>query len=74
VHVCDSVKGDGSSHQDRNVWTGGGVIPLKRWLDAVASTGFDGWYAGELFSEKHWELDPWDTARVLRDQLEYLLI
>ena len=74
VHVCDSLNGDGSNHADRGVWTGGGQIPLKRWVEAVVATGFDGWYAGELFSEKHWELDPWQTARLLRDQIAYLFV
>ena len=74
VHYCDSVAGDGSSHNDRAVWTGGGVIPQKQWVEAVRSTGFDGWWSCELFSERHWELDPRKTARLLREQLEYLLI
>ena len=74
VHVCDSVAGDGSGHVDRDIWTGAGVIPQKQWVDAVRSTGYDGWMSCELFSAKHWELDPWQTAGLLRQQLEYLLI
>ena len=74
AHYCDSLAGDGSSHADREVWTGGGIIPLKEWVDAMLSTGFDGWWSCELFSERHWELDPWKTARLLREQLEYLLV
>jgi len=74
VHYCDSAAGNGSDHSDREVWTGGGIIPLKQWVDAVCSTGFDGWWSCELFSSRHWELDPWQTARLLKDQLKYLLV
>lgn len=74
VHVCDSVRGDGSSHDDREIWTGGGIIPQKQWLDAVLATGYDGWFSCELFSHKHWELDPRQTARLLQEQLRYLLL
>ena len=58
----------------RDVWTGAGRIPLKEWVDAVHATGFDGWWPCELFSEKDWELDPWETARNLRKLLEHLLV
>jgi sugar phosphate isomerase/epimerase len=73
VHLCDSLKGDGSDHEDRNVWTGGGVIPLQEWTDAIKATGFDGWWAGEMFSHKHRELDQWQVAQAIRE-LMYMLI
>ena len=57
----------------RAVWTGGGNVPLKAYVDAVLSTGFDGWWSGELFSPKHWELDPWETAGLLKNTIRYLL-
>lgn len=78
VHFCDSSKPLGVRSPDhtqpsRQVWTGGGLIPLKEWVDAVKSTGYDGWWSPELFSSKHWELDPWETALSLRQMLEYLM-
>lgn len=75
VHFCDSMPVTGKTvmHNLREVWTGGGHIPLKEWVDAVQATGFDGWWSCELFSPKHWELDPWETARNLKDMLRYLL-
>lgn len=78
VDFCDSLDGFGE-HGDgrqsgRNVWTGGGRIPLKEWVDAVRATGFDGVWRCELLSPKYWELDPWNTARDLKSFLEYLLI
>ena len=76
VQFCDSVRSSGENWTlwDRHVWTGDGVIPLKEWVDAVRATGFDGWWSCELFSPKHWELNPWETASLLKDQLKYLLI
>lgn len=76
AHYCDSlaVPSGPISHDLRHVWTGGGGIPLKEWVDAVLATGFDGWWSCELFSPKHWELDPWATARLLKAQLEYLIV
>ena len=74
VHFCDSVKGDGSSHDDRDIWTGAGCIPLKEWIDAVVATGYDGWVSCELFSHKHWDKDPHEVARRLREHLEFVLL
>lgn len=74
VHFCDSLPVKSKvTHGLREVWTGAGNIPLKEWVDAVLSTGFDGWWSCELFSPVHWELDPWETARLLKDTLRYLL-
>jgi sugar phosphate isomerase/epimerase len=78
VDFCDSLDpfqqaGD-IEQRGRNVWPGGGRIPLKEWVDAVQATGFDGIWRSELLSPKYWELDPWTTARDLRTYLEYLLI
>ena len=46
IDFCDSLdafgeRGD-SSQRGRNVWPGGGRIPLKAWVDAVRAMGFDG--------------------------------
>ena len=76
-HICDSTQPFdvlGSAEMpSRAVWTGGGNVPLKAYVDAVLSTGFDGWWSGELFSPKHWELDPWETAGLLKNTIRYLL-
>jgi sugar phosphate isomerase/epimerase len=78
VDFCDSVGGfgerDDARQRGRDVWTGGGRIPLKEWVDAVKATGFDGVWRCELLSPKYWELDPWHTARDLRMFLQYLLL
>jgi sugar phosphate isomerase/epimerase len=77
VDFCDSLdpfgKGGDIAQRGRDVWTGGGQIPLKEWVDAVRATGFDGVWRSELLSPRYWELDPWNTARDLRILLEYML-
>lgn len=76
VHFCDSLDRTGEqwSPAERETFTGQGRIPLKEWVDAVRATSFDGWWSCELFSPRHWELDPWETARELKDILKALLV
>jgi len=77
VDFCDSFDGFGErgdvQQRGRDVWTGGGRIPLKGWVDAVRATGFDGIWRCELLSPKYWELDPWQTAHDLKSFLEYMM-
>lgn len=78
VDFCDSADNFGErgdpGQRGRDVWTGGGRIPLKEWVEAVKATGFDGIWRCELLSPKYWELDLWQTARDLKSFLEYLLV
>lgn len=78
VDVCDGIgppgAHSGADQTGRWVWTGAGAIPLKAWVDAVRSTGFDGTWSCELLSPRHWELDPWQTAQDLRQLLTYLFL
>lgn len=79
AHVCDSLEAHGErggpDQRGRNVWPGGGRIPIKAWVDAVLATGFDGWWSCELLSPTYWELDPWTTARDLREHfVRYMLV
>jgi len=58
VDFADSLGPAGSPSPDqrsRCVWPGDGVIPIQAWVDAVRSTGFDGWWDNELYSPLHWE-------------------
>lgn len=73
VDFGDSIGPAGAPTPDqvsRRVWTGEGDIPLQEWVDAVRSTGFDGWWDNELYSPPHWELD--DPYRVASGLLEVL--
>jgi sugar phosphate isomerase/epimerase len=78
VDFCDSLDGFGERGDPRqlgrDVWTGGGRVPLKEWVDAVRATGFDGIWRCELLSPKYWELDPRKTAADLKGLLEYMLV
>jgi sugar phosphate isomerase/epimerase len=61
--------------RSRRVWPGEGDIPLQTWVDAVRSTGFDGWWDNELYSPTHWEWpDPFAVGRGLLDVLRGLLL
>ena len=76
VHICDGIRTDDPiPDQDvlRDVWTGEGDIPIKRYVDAVRSTGYDGWYSTEIFSKKIYERDPRQTAGLLKQNFEYML-
>jgi sugar phosphate isomerase/epimerase len=56
------------------VWPGDGVIPLREWVSAIRSTGFDGWWDNELYSPPHWESgDPFAVGNGLREVLQKLL-
>jgi sugar phosphate isomerase/epimerase len=78
VDFCDSLDRFGErgeiDQRGRDVWTGGGRIPLKEWVEAVKATGFDGIWRCELLSPTYWKLDPWKTARDLKTFLEYMLV
>jgi len=77
VDFADSLGPPGTGTPDqrsRCVWPGDGDIPLREWIDAVRSTGFDGWWDNELYSPPHWELaDPFAVGAGLHDVLEKLL-
>jgi len=77
VDVADSLGPAGSAEPDqrsRCVWPGEGVIPLQEWVDAIRSTGFDGWWDNELYSPLHWEwADPFAVGTGLLKVLRELL-
>ena len=77
VHVCDGVPVPAGQVPDqavsRNVWTGGGSIPLQEWVDAVKATGYDGWYCSEIFCDKSAELDFHQVASTLKNTMEILV-
>ena len=77
VDLGDSLGPAGNPTTDqrsRRVWPGDGEIPLQEWVDAIRSTGFDGWWDNELYSPTHWEWpDPFAIGRGLRGVLDELL-
>ena len=77
VDLADSLGPAGTGTPDqrsRCVWPGEGDIPLQEWVDAVRSTGFDGWWDNELYSPLHWEsADPFGIGAGLLEVLNGLL-
>jgi sugar phosphate isomerase/epimerase len=73
VDFADSLGPQGSGTPDqrsRCVWPGEGEIPLRDWVQAVRSTGFDGWWDNELYSPLHWERpDPFAVGAGLLEVL-----
>lgn len=78
VHLSDGVELDRERDvpaQDvhRDVVLGGGSIPLQQWVDAIKSTGYDGWWVSEMFSRRANEQDPLLVATTMRNLL-FLLV
>ncbi|KAA8815784.1 sugar phosphate isomerase/epimerase [Bifidobacterium callitrichos] len=78
VHVSDGLWLDPATTVAdmgiyRNVILGGGVIPLQEWIDAIKSTGFDGWYCPEIFSDRASEQDLRMIARLMHDMVAVLI-
>jgi sugar phosphate isomerase/epimerase len=78
VHVCDGLDFDRNKPplepELRDVWLGEGAIPLKTWIGAVKSTGYDGWYTCETFCKRAFEEDPLKTATTIKNYMEFLML
>lgn len=62
VHVADGFRPDkGEPWVDETLLRGAlpddGNIPMGEWIEAVKSTGYDGFYSGEILCHKLWEAD-----------------
>jgi sugar phosphate isomerase/epimerase len=77
VDLGDSLGPPGTpapAQQSRRVWPGEGDIPIQEWVDAIRSTGFDGWWDNELYSPLHWEwADPFAVGSGLLEVLREFL-
>ncbi|TGN67207.1 sugar phosphate isomerase/epimerase [Paracoccus liaowanqingii] len=76
VHVCDSRHFSGGIPDEaslRDVPTGGGVLKLQEWVDAVKSTGYVGWWSGELFCRRQHQDDSFMVAAEMKALLEDLI-
>jgi sugar phosphate isomerase/epimerase len=78
VHVSDATAIDRETEipnvtDHRDVVTGGGSLPLQEWVDAVKSTGYNGWWINEMFATKANEHDFLEVARTMRGLLEILV-
>jgi len=78
VHLSDGLDLDRATDvpdqgRHRNVVIGGGSIPLQQWVDAIKSTGYDGWWVSEMFSTRADEQDPLAMATAVRTLLATLV-
>lgn len=78
IHVCDSLKFDGGIPNEdvlRDVSTGKGVLDLKEWVQAVKSTGYEGWWSCELFCLQEHQSDSFKVAeshlKLLKNLVNY---
>lgn len=60
VHLGDTHAraGEAWSDEDRAALPGEGVLPLREAIEAIRATGYDGMWAVEMKSPRHWEWDP----------------
>lgn len=76
VHICDSLPFAGGISDEsilRDVPTGAGVLQLQDWVEAVKSTGYQGWWSCELFCRRQQQEDSFDVAEGLHAQMTRLI-
>ena len=78
VHFCDGKRRPGLTVNDEGELRGflidEGDIPIKDWVDAVKSTGYDGAWSAETYSPVHWELDLYDLAKSCKESMEKYIL
>jgi len=57
----------------RGCLIGEGEIPLQEWIDAIQSTGYDGFYSGEFLNDQLWEGDHYETAEKMLSGMKKLV-
>lgn len=76
VHMCDSQPFSGGVPNEpilRDVALGAGVVDLQAWTDAVKSTGYQGWWSGELFCRKQHQDDSFIVAAEMKALMRRLI-
>lgn len=76
VHVCDSLPFAGGIPDEgilRDVPTGAGALVLQDWVDAVKSTGYEGWWSCELFCRRQQQDDSFAVAVDLHALMKRLI-
>jgi sugar phosphate isomerase/epimerase len=72
IHICDTLmhkSGVPNEVELRNVQTGKGIVPIREWVSAVKSTGYDMWWSGELFHRKLQQDNPFVIANTMYEIL-----
>ena len=70
VHVSDGKRPDidepwPDEKELRGYVPGYGDIALQEWIDAIQSTGYDGYYSGEFLNDQLWESDHYEIAAAM---------
>ena len=78
VHLSDGTRpAHGQPWVDekqlRGYILGDGDIPLQEWVDAIKSTGYDGFYSGEFLNDQLWEADHYDIATAMLNGMKSLV-
>ena len=75
AHISDTSRRAGTawSDDDRTALPGDGILPLRAAIEAIRSTGFDGVWAVEILSKRHWEWEPAVLANELLCRARSLL-
>lgn len=76
VHMCDSLAFDGGIPDEprlRNVGLGDGVLDLQAWVDATKSTGYVGWWSGELFCRRQHQDDSFEVGTEMKNLMTRLI-
>jgi sugar phosphate isomerase/epimerase len=78
VHISDGLRpGENQPWVDekelRGYLIGEGEVPLQEWIDAIQSTGYDGFYSGEFLNDQLWEGDHYETAEKMLKGMQKLV-
>jgi len=57
----------------RGYLIGEGKIPLQEWINAIQSTGYDGFYSGEFLNDQLWEGDHYEVAEAMLSGMKKLV-
>ncbi len=79
VHLSDGLRPEeGSPWVDerelRGCLLGEGNIPLQEWVDAIKSTGYQGFYSGEFLNDQLWESDHYEVASKMLASMQTLVL
>lgn len=75
VHLSDGLRpAAGDSWPDerelRGFYPGDGELPVSEWMDAVRSTGFNGFVSGEFLNQQLWEQNLFASALEMRKRID----
>lgn len=75
AHISDVLPRQGAewSDADRDVLPGDGILPLRKGIEAIRATGYDGLWCVEMLGAYHWEWDPFLLALEVKQRADALL-